>query len=139
MGHHTRKFTAPGNIGGDLPECARGFVVEFKGDQNWHTLPEIKLENGSKLRLYAVTQLSQVKHIWQQFQPTAWHTPFQNFDWINAWFENKNQGLKAKPLIVLGFKEGKLQFILPFASETYFGLRRLAWAANEVNDYNCPL
>ncbi len=139
MGHHTRKFTAPEDVGFNLPECARGFVVEFKGNENWHTLPEVKLENGSKLRLYAATQLSQVRHIWKQFQRSAWHTPFQNFDWINAWFESKNLSTRAKPLIILGFKEGQLQFILPFATETYFGLRRLVWAANEVNDYNSPL
>ena len=139
MGHHARKPATHGDMGFNLPECARGFVVEFKGNENWHTLPEVKLENGSKLRLYAATQLSQVRHIWKQFQRTAWHTPFQNFDWINAWFESKNQDLKVKPFIILGFKEGALQFILPFASETYFGLKRLSWAANEVNDYNCPL
>jgi len=139
MGHHAQKIKSPGDMGVDLTQCARGFFVEFKGNKNWHTLPEVKLENGSNLRLYAVTQLSEVKHIWQQFQSTAWHTPFQNFDWINAWFESKNQGQKAKPLTILGFKEGELQFILPFASETYFGLKRLLWAANEVNDYNCPL
>ncbi len=139
MGHHTQKFTAFGDMDGAFPECAHDFVVEFKGNENWHTLPEVKLENGGNLQLYAVTQLSQVRHIWKQFQRTAWHTPFQNFDWINAWFESQNQGLKAKPLIVLGFKAGELQFILPFANETHFGLKRLAWAANEVNDYNCPL
>jgi len=139
MAHHARKFTTPVDTSFNFPECARGFVVEFKGNENWHTLPEVKLENDSKLRLYATTQLSQARHIWKQFQRSAWHTPFQNFDWINAWFESKNQNLKAKPLIVLGFKEGELQFILPFACETYFGLTRLAWAANEVNDYNCPL
>ncbi len=139
MKHHAPKSTNLGNMAIELPECTRGFVVEFKGNKNWHTLPEIKLENGSKLRLYATTQLSQAKHIWKQFQRIAWHTPFQNYDWINAWFESDNQDSKAKPLIVLGFKEGELQFILPFASETYFGLTRLAWAANEVNDYNCPL
>ncbi len=139
MGHHAQKTTSPQGMAVDLPQCADGFFVQFKGNKNWHALPEIKLENGNKLHLYAVTRLSQVRHIWKQFQHTAWHTPFQNFDWINAWFESRNQDHKAKPLIVLGFKEGELQFILPFASETYFGLKRLLWAANEVNDYNCPL
>ncbi len=139
MGHHAQKIASPGDMDVDLPHCARGFVVEFKGNKNWHTLPEIKLENGSKLHLYAATQLSQVRHIWQQFQHSAWHTPFQNFNWINAWFESKNHGQKTTPLILLGFKAGELQFILPFARETYFGLKRLLWAANEVNDYNCPL
>ncbi len=139
MGHHAQKITSSGDMDVNFSLCARDFVIKFKGNENWHTLPGIKLENGSKLHLYAVTQLSQAKHIWKQFQLTAWHTPFQNFDWINAWFESKNQGQKTTPLIVLGFKEGELQFILPFARETYFGLTRLLWAANEVNDYNCPL
>jgi len=146
MGRYSRNSITTGDIIGDLPELhapasrdAPSIRAQFHRDKTWHPLPELKLDDGSKLSLFAVYELAEVKQVWKQFQRTAWHTPFQDFEWVNSWFECTSQGLEAKPCIILGYLGPELQFILPLASEAYYGLKRLLWLANEVNDYNCPL
>ncbi len=97
------------------------------------------LNQVDNIDLRLIRNLNEVEGIWMKFQETAWYTPFQDFQWIESWYQSKTRKTDIRPAIVLGFVDNELLFILPLSIERVFGINRLTWLAGEVNDYNCPL
>ncbi len=112
---------------------------EFWNSNESSAVRVVNPDSTQDIDLLLIGKLDDAEEIWTQFQRSAWHTPFQNFQWVNAWYRGRASNSKANPKIVLGYEGGSLKFILPLAVERTFGLNRLCWLANEVNDYNCPL
>ena len=89
--------------------------------------------------LSIVRDLETVREDWLAFEKTAAATPFQTYQWMRAWRAAIGDRKTVSPLIVLGHRDGRLVFILPFAVERRRGARRLVWFAHELADYNGPL
>jgi len=67
MGRYSRNSITTGDLNGDLPELhgsvprdARSTRAHFHRDKIWHPLPELKLDDGSKLSLFAIYELAEV-------------------------------------------------------------------------------
>jgi CelD/BcsL family acetyltransferase involved in cellulose biosynthesis len=90
-------------------------------------------------KLSIVQDLEAVRDEWQAFERQAASTPFQTYRWMRAWQAAIEGAKTVSPLIVLGHRDGRLAFILPFAVERRRGVRRLVWFGHELADYNGPL
>src|SRR5262249_46129002 len=67
-------------------------------------------------------------------------TAFQTFDWLWKWQRHIGAKRGTRPAIVVGRDAaGGLDFIFPFAIESFAGVRRLTWLGASLCDYNGPL
>lgn len=101
--------------------------------------PVTSIGKAGSFDLFAAFDLAGIAGTWRQFQETAWHTPFQEFEWINTWHQLRPRHKNTEPLVVLGYHEADLKFILPLGVERHYGVNQLVWLASNVNDYNGPL
>ena len=104
-----------------------------------HKFSASEFERIGRFDVMMTHNIEAVQTLWRQFQLTAWHTPFQDYDWVQAWFKTVPSTRQAQPVIILGYDHGKLVFILPLMRERAHGVWRLTWLAAEVNDLNAPL
>lgn len=91
------------------------------------------------ISLHASDGLDAISDIWRAFQVTAWHTPFQDIDWVTAWYEAAGRFNGHQPFVVLGYEDGELRLILPLAVTGGGGLSKLCWLGQSANDYNAPV
>lgn len=91
------------------------------------------------LDLYSVASLDAVTEIWREFQQSAWHTPFQDIDWIGAWLASKPEDARPRAFVVMAYSGDRLRMILPMAETSRFGVHVLRWAADNSNDFNAPV
>ena len=90
--------------------------------------------------LSVITDLSQAERVWRSFEQRADCTPFQTFDWLDAWQRCIGAPTQVKPAIVVGRQaNGGVLFILPLAIEPFSFCRRLVFLGHELCDYNGPL
>jgi CelD/BcsL family acetyltransferase involved in cellulose biosynthesis len=89
------------------------------------------------VNLHVCTSVNDVAGEWRAFQETALHTPFQDVDWVLNWMSVADPDVE--PVVVLGYEDGNLQFILPLCATEQLGVRQLCWLAQDINDYNAPL
>ena len=94
---------------------------------------------GTAIELRFSRSLDEVAAEWRAFQTSAWHTPFQDIDWVCSWFEAVGRRAGIDPFIVVGYSAGKLCFMLPFCIDQFMGLKQLCWLAQGQNDYNAPV
>lgn len=91
------------------------------------------------LDFYRANSLSDAASYWQNFEKTAAATPFQNFEWLNNWFDLIGRKSATEPFVVFAARESRLCMIVPFAIERKLGARGLVWLGSQINDYNAPL
>ncbi|WDR01730.1 GNAT family N-acetyltransferase [Devosia algicola] len=86
------------------------------------------------------TDLASIEKAWRSFEMYAASTPFQTFEWLNAWYSVIGSVSNVTPAIVCGSNEdGSMAFILPLAVERLSGSRRLVFLGRDLSDYNAPL
>lgn len=107
--------------------------------KNSSIIAPVRSYDPQNIKLCLVQDLAQVEDVWRKFQETAWHTPFQDYDWVKSWYSHHIEQTNTRPVVVLGYANDELVFILPLAVEQHCGIHRLSWLASEINDYNCPL
>ena len=84
-------------------------------------------------------EFSAIADTWRDFQALAITTAFQEYSWQSSWHKTAENSDIAKPLIVSGYQDGELAFIMPFALERRWGGTSLVWHGHQLSDYNCPL
>ncbi len=104
-----------------------------------HDLPATFIGCAGALELHVADNIEGVADVWRDFQASAWHTPFQDIDWMRAWSGAASPDATCRPFIVLGFEDNELRLILPLCVEQTALLTRLCWLAQSVNDYNAPM
>ena len=83
--------------------------------------------------------LGAVAEEWRTFEHEAGCTAFQACAWHEAWQTHIGDPSGVRPAIVVGRRQGRLLFIMPFAVESGRFVRRLVWHASDLCDYNTPL
>jgi CelD/BcsL family acetyltransferase involved in cellulose biosynthesis len=84
-------------------------------------------------------ELDAVEAEWRRFEANADCTPFQTFDWLDAWQRNVGCLLRARPAVVVGRRaDGEPLFLFPLAVVPGIAAR-LTWLGNDLCDYNAPL
>jgi CelD/BcsL family acetyltransferase involved in cellulose biosynthesis len=83
--------------------------------------------------------LSEARPLWRGHQHQLIHTPFQDFDWIEAWQADVGAAAGVRPFVVCAMRGDEPWLVLPLAIERWMGGSRLTWLARDVNDYNAPL
>ncbi len=91
------------------------------------------------VNLYAAGDLASASEAWRAFQSSALYTPFQDVDWNLCWMQAAGKDQGYQPLIVFGYLKDQLCFIMPLSLVVKFGLCRLSWLGQPLNDYNAPL
>ena len=76
-----------------------------------------------------------LKKIWEEFEKESLNYCFQNYYWLQHWFENTNKKNKIEIFILLVFQNNKLTMILPFYIQKEKGIRLLKWQGDEQADY----
>jgi CelD/BcsL family acetyltransferase involved in cellulose biosynthesis len=72
---------------------------------------------------------------WTQLQARAGWSPFTQYSWFIAWWQNIGKPQGWTPHVVAYFKDGQLEGVLPLAVKRRRGLRMLEWAGSEWFDY----
>jgi CelD/BcsL family acetyltransferase involved in cellulose biosynthesis len=85
------------------------------------------------------TGLAAVEQDWRKFEQTADCTPFQTFDWLDAWQRHIGTLNRVTPAIVIGKHGDAILFILPLAVQPGTLTRRLGFLGQDLCDYNAPL
>jgi CelD/BcsL family acetyltransferase involved in cellulose biosynthesis/glycosyltransferase involved in cell wall biosynthesis len=95
---------------------------------------------GPAPQLSVTSDLASIEHEWRCFERHADCTPFQTFDWLNAWQRCVGAPAGVKAAVVVGRqKNGEPLFILPLAIEQMRLVRRLVFLGHALCDYNAPL
>jgi len=103
-------------------------------------LTELSREFADDLTFSIHTSLAAVEAEWRRFEAIAECTPFQTFEWLEAWHRHVGRRDGVVPAIAVGrFADGKTAFILPLAVQPLRSVRRLCWLGQELCDYNAPL
>jgi CelD/BcsL family acetyltransferase involved in cellulose biosynthesis len=66
-------------------------------------------------------------------------TPFQNAAWLASWQHHVGPTLQCTPLRAVACKDGAVVMDLSLVLKRAFGVRVLAWQADEINDYCGPV
>jgi CelD/BcsL family acetyltransferase involved in cellulose biosynthesis len=85
-------------------------------------------------------ELPAVEADWRRFEQAADCTPFQTFQWLEAW--QRHIGLRngVTPAIVIGrHADGEIMFLMPLAVAGRRAPKPLRWLGQELCDYNAPL
>jgi CelD/BcsL family acetyltransferase involved in cellulose biosynthesis len=98
-----------------------------------------RLRQADKITLSVHTDLAAVEQDWRTFQATAGCTPFQTFDWLDAWQRCIGTLNRVTPGIVIGKQGDDILFILPLAVQPGRLTRRLSFLGQDLCDYNAPL
>ncbi len=109
------------------------------GSTHAHAAFEPHLARAGRFDLIVLNTLQEASGIWRKFQKQAWHSPFQEFNWVMSWRRSLPKSREIEPVIVIGYDQARIAFILPLMRERVFGVWRLSWLAGEVNDINAPL
>ncbi|SNZ07371.1 GNAT family N-acetyltransferase [Cohaesibacter gelatinilyticus] len=64
---------------------------------------------------------------------------FQRHAWQKSWFETLGASQKARPFIVIGYRENIPVMVLPFAIICNKGLNRLVWSGGKHSNFNFGL
>ena len=99
---------------------------------------ECLASNQDECDVYVCTDLDMVADTWKKFQESAELTPFQRFEWLKHWHDNRSDGV-IKPFVVLVYEAGRLRLIVPLAIESGLFARRLVWLGHAINDQNAPI
>ena len=84
-------------------------------------------------------RMEDVEDQWLHFQKKAWHSPFQTFEWLNAWWQTQANQSDYKLKIIFGHNDGELLFIMPLMLQKTTVAEQITWMAAGINDYNAPL
>lgn len=76
-------------------------------------LDPLAREGGHPLELVCHRSLASAEPVWRAFERTAWMSPYQTFDWMDAWQRHIGAAAGAEPLIVVGRSHGDTAIILP--------------------------
>jgi CelD/BcsL family acetyltransferase involved in cellulose biosynthesis len=78
--------------------------------------------------------------IWRGFERTAVTTPYQRFDWLEAWHRHIGKRNGFKPLIVhVGTDDGETAFIWPLAVRSSGNVRVAHWLGCKLVNYRFGL
>lgn len=102
-------------------------------------VPERAAAPKQAISLSVHTDLSAVEPDWRKFQETADCTPFQTFDWLDAWQRCIGTLNRVTPAIVVGRQGDAILFILPLAVQPGRLARALNFLGQDLCDYNTPL
>jgi CelD/BcsL family acetyltransferase involved in cellulose biosynthesis len=85
--------------------------------------------------LTSETAIAALADGWNQLQARVGWNPFTQYSWFDAWWQSIGKPQGWTPHIVAYFKDGRLESVLPLATQKRRGLRRLEWAGAEWFDY----
>lgn len=151
MGQASQRF-----IEGIRALCARSFnnkwpgvgqaadsIVDARGparaDARASTPAQTPAWPASKASLEAYSDLAAVEHDWRRFEETADCTPFQTFDWLDAWQRHVGTLQGVTPAIVIARRGNDILMILPLAVVKGALTRRLTFLGDDLCDYHAPL
>lgn len=82
-------------------------------------LPAPRASAGTKVDAAAIgitvyTSLAEVEPLWRAFEERAIRSIYQRFDWVSAWVGNVAAAEGITTTVVVGWRCGETQFILPF-------------------------
>jgi CelD/BcsL family acetyltransferase involved in cellulose biosynthesis len=94
----------------------------------------------SPIALEVHGSLSELEPEWRAFEARADCTPFQTWDWLDAWQRHVGTRNAVTPAVVVGRgRDGEVVVILPLAIERRGLIRRLSFLGSALCDYNAPL
>lgn len=93
----------------------------------------------SQFNIYLNHNIDSLKEIWTNFQNTAVMTPYQQFGWVQAWFNSFGKAESRDPMIISAIDSFGLCFILPMYVKRCGPLRILTWIGGKHTNYNMGL
>ena len=84
--------------------------------------------------------LAEIEAEWRRFEAEADCTVFQTFAWQSGWQRHIGGPAGSRPaIVVVRAATGEIVMLAPFAIAGGGAIRRLAWGASDLSDYNAPL
>lgn len=85
---------------------------------------------------YAVVEnINDIEDDWRRIEPELHVSIHQSFAWCRAWIDNKN----VKPLFIVGYLEGRIEFILPLEISSHFGVKTARLIGHNHSNLNFAL
>jgi CelD/BcsL family acetyltransferase involved in cellulose biosynthesis len=92
-----------------------------------------------RFRLSFHDDVGTIESQWRAFEAEADCTVFQTFAWQSCWLKHVGGHVGIRPaIVVVHAAEGGILMLAPLAVAGG-PVRRLAWCAGDLNDYNAPL
>lgn len=95
--------------------------------------------SGTTFAVRRLASFAEAEPIWRAFQTSAWCSPYQRFDWIEAWHRHIGAGLGVEPLIVVAEDRDGVAMLLPLGLERRFGVTTCRWMGGSHINYGMPL
>ena len=80
-----------------------------------------------------------LKDGWIKFEESSENYCFQNFFWLNSWYEQYSKDKVIDPCIVVVYLNNKILAILPFTIHKIKLINVLTWMGGKQADYMCGL
>jgi CelD/BcsL family acetyltransferase involved in cellulose biosynthesis len=93
----------------------------------------------NKISLEVYSDLAALEHDWRKFEQTADCTPFQTFDWLDAWQRHVGTLHGVTPAIIVARRGDDILMLLPLAVQKRALARRLGFLGGDLCDYHAPL
>ena len=87
-----------------------------------------------KIKIYKSFD-STLKKEWDEFEINSENYCFQNFYWLNNWYDKYKINQLIKPFVIIVYKNEKVISILPFVIHKLKFIRILKWMGGEHSDY----
>jgi CelD/BcsL family acetyltransferase involved in cellulose biosynthesis len=115
--------------------------ASLRADARASALPRLAAVGDTQagISLSVHDNLAAVEAEWRGFEQTADCTPFQTFDWLDAWQRRIGTLNRITPAIVVGRRGGDVVLLLPLAVQQRTLSRRLTFLGQDLCDYNAPL
>jgi len=102
----------------------------------------MKIPNISKnyfIKTYNILDL-ELENLWRNFEKNSFNSVFHKFEWVKNWYEICAENrLNIKILIIVIYKNNKIEAILPFIINYFLGLNILRWTGYPFSDLNTGL
>jgi CelD/BcsL family acetyltransferase involved in cellulose biosynthesis len=86
----------------------------------------------------SLKSLARLESSWRELE-TSGHVPatiFQSFDWVKTWCETYAQPQsKTRIIVVTGYTNNRLVFVLPLMTDKILGLIRASWLSQPIAQY----
>lgn len=78
--------------------------------------------------------------VWRSFEPNALSTPYQRYDWLEAWYRHIGGQSKLEPLVVVARDDlGRVSLLWPLVVRTVGTARIAMWPGGKFSNYNLGL
>lgn len=99
----------------------------------------VACERSLPLAFVCHRRLDTVEDTWRRFETSAWMSPYQTYDWMDAWQRHIGVASGVEPLIAVGSVHGETAVILPLCLQHRPGGTIGRWLGGHHINYAMPL